>query len=106
MSDVRRHHQRPTARSSSWARAVGVRLTGLLLYVAVVAWSAWQLPTSLPFVVPAAVAGLLLHAMKGRPWLGLILFVILVVGLPALLAPALGVGTFSDFGNWFDSWQW
>ena len=83
-----------------------MRLTGLVLYAAVIAWCVWQLPASLPFVAPAAVAGVILHGVKGRPWLGLLAFVVLVVALPVLLIPALGTGTFSDFADWFDSPQW
>lgn len=105
IADVRRHH--PVGRRPrSWGRAIRVRLAGFALYTAVVAWCAWQLPTSLPFVVPAAGAGLVLHGVKGRPWLGLVAFVVLVVALPVLLLPALGTGTFSDFGTWFEDPQW
>lgn len=61
MSDLLRHSEPTrTGRSRSWVRAVRVRIVGLLLYVAVVAWCAWQLPASLPFVVPAAVTGVFL----------------------------------------------
>ena len=105
MSDVRRHATKPRARSRSWAKAIGVRLVGLVLYAAVIAWCVWQLPTSLPFVVPAAIAGAILHGVKGRPWLGLLSFMVLVVTLPLLLAPALGTGAFSDFADWFDEPQ-
>ena len=78
-------------------RAVWVRLLGLLLYGAAVAWAWWQLPATLPFVVPAAVlGGGVLHVGKGRPWLGLVVFTVVVVAVPLLLWPALGTGTFSD----------
>jgi hypothetical protein len=107
IEDVRRHHgEDRRTRARSWGRAIRVRLVGLLLYAAVAAWCAWQLPTSLPFAVPAAAAGLVLHGVKGRPWLGALAFVVLVVALPKLLFPALGVGTFSDFGSWFEDPQW
>lgn len=86
--------------------AIGVRLVGFALYGAVVAWCAWQLPTTLPFVVPAAVAGVLVHGVKARPWLGLSAFAVVVVALLFLLAPALGSGAFSDLAEWINDPQW
>ncbi len=83
-----------------------MRLVGLALYGAVVAWCAWQLPTTLPFVVPAAAAGVLLHGVRARPWLGLVAFAVLVVALPFLMAPALGTGAFSDLAEWINDPQW
>lgn len=74
-----------------------MRLVGLVLYAAVVAWCAYQLPTSLAFVVPGAVlGGGVLHVWKGRPWLGLLVFTIIVVVVPALLWPSMATGTFAD----------
>lgn len=87
-------------------RAFGIRVVGVALYAGIVAWSAWQLPATLPFVVPAAVAGVALHGVKGRPWWGLLAFVVLVVALPFLLAPALGTGAFSDLADWIDEPHW
>ncbi|NPD06849.1 hypothetical protein HN031_19410 [Nocardioides sp. zg-1308] len=104
MSDVRREQE--VGRSGSWTRAVGVRLVGVALYCGVVAWCAWQLPASLPFVAPAAAGGLVLHGVKGRPWLGMLAFAVLVVVLPVLLAPALGTGAFSDLAEWVNDPQW
>jgi hypothetical protein len=79
------------------ARAIQVRITGALLYCAVVAWCTYQLPTSLPFVVPGAVlGGGILHVWKGRPWLGLMVFTVVVVAVPALLWPSMTTGTFAD----------
>lgn len=79
------------------ARAVRVRLAGAVLYCAVVAWCSYQLPTSLPFVVPGAVlGGGVVHVWKGRPWLGLIVFALIVVAVPALLWPSMATGLFSD----------
>jgi hypothetical protein len=105
IADVRRHSAR-RSRSGSWVHAARVRLLGLALYTAVLVWCAWQLPTSLPFVGPAAAAGLVLHGVRGRPWLGLLGFVVVVVVLPVLLFPALGTGAFSDWGSWFEDPQW
>ncbi len=84
------------------SRSVGLRLGGLLLYSGVVAWAWWQLPQTLPFVVPAAVlGGLGLHVLKGRPWSGLLVFGVVVVVVPVLLWPALGTGTYSDLTDVF-----
>ena len=67
----------------------------LVLYAAAVAWCASQLPTSLAFVVPGAVLGGMLHVWKGRPWLGLLVFTVVVVVVPALFWPSLLTGTFA-----------
>ena len=92
MRDVLRHQPRG-ARS----RAVRVRLVGVALYSGTVVWCADQLPDSLPFVVPGAVlGGGLLHVWRGRPWLGLLVFAVVVVAVPALLWPALLTGTYAD----------
>src|SRR5688572_1229850 len=103
MSDVQRHRaQAPRSRGKAVAHAVQVRIIGALLYCAAVAWCAYQLPTSLPFVVPGAVlGGGILHVWKGRPWLGLIVFTIVVVAVPALLWPSMTTGTFADLTDGF-----
>jgi len=68
-----------------------------MLYTGAVAWAWYQLPQTLPFVVPGAVlGGGILHVLKGRPWLGLAVFTLVVVAVPLLLWPALGTGTFTD----------
>ena len=85
---------------------MGTRVLGVALYAGIVAWCVWQLPATLPFVVPAAVAGLVLHGVRARPWSGLLAFAVLVVVLPFLLAPALGTGAFSDLADWIDEPQW
>ena len=106
IADVRRHGATAAQGGRSFMRALGIRVVGVALYVGIVAWSAWQLPATLPFVVPAAVAGVVLHGIKGRQWWGLVAFVVLVVALPFLLAPALGTGAFSDLADWIDEPQW
>lgn len=79
-----------------------MRFAGLVVYSATVAWAWWQLPATLPFVVPAAVlGGGVLHVVKGRPRLGLLAFTVIVVVVPLLLWPALGTGTFSDLTDGF-----
>ena len=97
MSDIRRHSAKAPSRGRSVARAVQVRLTGIIFYCGVVAWCAYQLPTSLAFVVPGAVlGGGVLHVWKGRPWLGLVVFTLIVVAVPALLWPSMMTGAFAD----------
>ncbi|WP_244928550.1 hypothetical protein [Nocardioides sp. W7] len=97
MRDVLRHQPR-----RSRSHAVRVRLTGLVLYSAVVAWCAYQLPDSLLFVVPGAVlGGGGLHVWRGRPWLGLVVFAIIVVAVPMLLWPSMLTGTYADLRDGF-----
>jgi hypothetical protein len=86
---------------TTWARSrsgrlVRRRILGLLVYPAAVTWCWFQLPTSMVFVVPGAVAGVWLHVVKGRAWLGLAAFVIVVAVLPMILWPSLLTGFFSD----------
>ena len=98
MEDVRRHAGSASAsHAGAFIRALRVRVAGLLLYGAVVAWCAYQLPDTVPFVVPGAVlGGGIVHVWKGRPWLGLSVFAIIVVVVPALLWPSVLTGAFSD----------
>jgi hypothetical protein len=98
MRAVQRHRpQAPRSRGGSLARAIQIRITGAILYCAVVAWCAYELPTSLPFVILGAVlGGGVLHVGKGHPWLGLVVFAIIVVAVPALRWPAMTTGTLAD----------
>lgn len=98
MRDVVRHQRR----RSRIGRAIGIRLTGIMLYSGVVAWCAYQLPDALPFVVPGAVlGGGLLHVWRGRPWLGLLVFAVIVVAVPMLLWPSMLTGTYADLRDGF-----
>jgi len=72
------------------------RISGVLLYAAATWWCAVQLPTSLLFVVPAAVAGTWLHTVKVRPLLGLVAFVVIVGVLPLVFWPSMLTGLFSQ----------
>jgi hypothetical protein len=97
MQDVERYAERSPRRGAALARALRIRLVGLVLYAATVLWCAYQLPTSLPFVVPGAVlGGGVLHVWKGRPWIGLTVFTVIVVVVPMLLWPSMATGTFAD----------
>lgn len=98
MRDVLRHQRS----SSGVGRGLRTRLAGLVLYSAAVAWCAYQLPDTLPFVVPGAVlGGGLLHVWRGRPWLGLLVFAIIVVVVPLLLWPSMLTGTYADLRDGF-----
>lgn len=71
-------------------------LLGLSLYGSLTAWTAWQLPDLLVFEAPAALLALVLHVGKGRPWLALVVFSLLVIVLPPLLGPSLATGWWVD----------
>lgn len=75
-------------------------LIALVLYAAIVVWCAFKLPDALPFMVPGAAAGAYLHAVKGKPWLGAVAALVIVVVVPALLWPSMLTGAFSDLANW------
>ena len=63
----------------------------------VVAWCAYRLPDTLPFVVPGAVlGGGFLHVVRGRAWWGLMVFALIVVAVPLLAWPSLLTGAFED----------
>jgi hypothetical protein len=98
MRDVLRHASTtPASRAGTVIEALRVRVFGVLLYGAVVAWCAYQLPDTVAFVVPGAVlGGGVLHVWKGRPWLGLLVFAIIVVIVPALLWPSVLTGALTD----------
>lgn len=100
MLDVLRHQRTVPSRARSVGRAVRIRVIGLVAYVGVVLWCSSQLPDTLPFVVPGAVmGGGVLHVWKGRPWLGLAAFLVIVVAVPALLWPSMLTGAFFDVTN-------
>ncbi|HET6628083.1 MAG TPA: hypothetical protein VFG63_16970 [Nocardioidaceae bacterium] len=89
-------HRRPSRSASRRGRRLRRLVSGVLIYVALVWWCWLQLPTALLFVVPAAAAGVWLHAVKGRPWLGLIAFVAIVAVVPLVFWPSMLTGLFSD----------
>ena len=47
-------------------------------------------------LVLIALGGGILHVWKGRPWIGLTVFAIIVVVVPALVWPSMATGLFSD----------
>lgn len=85
----------PSRGGFSRLSGAGSRLGGVALYAVIVAWCWWQLPPTLPFVVPAAALGLLLHVWKGQPWLAVIGFALVVGVVPALVWPSMLADAFS-----------
>lgn len=102
IKDVRAN-QKLTGRSSK-SRVVAswlwMRLIGVVGYTATIVWCALKMPASLSFVVPAAVVGLFLHVVKGRPWLGLAAFVLIVVLVPLLFLPSILTGATGRLTDW------
>jgi len=80
-------------RAKSWhAKATddrSTRLVGAVLYAAIVGVTWGLLPKALPFVVPAAALGMVLHAGMRRPWLGFAGFCLLAVVVPAVVFPSM-----------------
>lgn len=89
---------------SSTTRAVGhwawSRIVGLTAYGAVVVWCAFQMPTSLTFVVPGAVIGAYVQVVKGRSWLGALAFVLIVGLLPLIFVPSLLTDALGRLTDW------
>jgi hypothetical protein len=71
------------------ARRVTRRVLGGLAYVGIAAWFAYRIPGSVTFVVPAAVAALWLHAVRGRTILAALFFLVWMVAVPAVLWPSM-----------------
>jgi hypothetical protein len=86
----------PMSHGRSFVRSIGSRTLGLFMYGGIVAWCWYRIPDSLSFVVPGAVVGAALHVIKGRAWLGLLLFFVVVAAVPALFWPAMLTGFVSD----------
>lgn len=88
MANVLRHRG---PRGSGAGRAIGVRLTGLVLYAGIVAWAWYQLPQTLPFVVPVAVVGGgFLHVVRARPWLGMLVLTVILCPCRCCSVPLSG----------------
>lgn len=86
-----------SARAGEFARALWIRVLGLIGYSAVLCWFGWKSPDTLFALVPAAaVGGGILHLWKGRVWLGLAVFLMLTLLIPLLIAPAQVSGFFAD----------
>ena len=98
MKHVLAHQPRPATWGARMRRLRSATFA-VVVYGAVVAWCTFRLPDTLPFVVPGAAAGLFLHAVKGRRWLGFLTAAVIVVAVPALLWPSMLTGAFSDLAN-------
>jgi hypothetical protein len=86
--------RRPTGPSRT-AERVTRRVVGALAYVGIAAWFAYRLPGTVTFVVPAAVAALWLHVVRGRTILAVLFFLVWMVAVPAVFWPSL----LTDLGN-------
>ena len=73
----------------------GTRLAGVLIYAAIAAAAWLLLPESLPFVVPSAAFGMVMHAGMLRPWLAFAGFWVLLVVVPVLFFPTMLTEAFS-----------
>ncbi len=98
IADVTRHQG---GISSKGRTAVRTRLWGLVIYAGIVAWCLFQLPTAAAFVVPAAVAAGVLHVLRGRPFSGAMVFLVIVVVAPTLLWPSMATNVMDDLGSRF-----
>ena len=97
-ADVVRHQR---VLRSGRREAVQTRLWGLFIYGGIVAWCLLQLPTAAVFVVPAAVAAAVLHVVRGRPYVGGVLFLVVVVVAPAMFWPSMATDVMDDLGSLF-----
>jgi hypothetical protein len=70
-------------------------LVGLFVYVGLVAVCAILEAKALVMVLPAALVGMVLHVVRGRPWIGLA-SAILVAGLVGTVAHMFEVPPFDD----------
>ena len=102
IKDVRANQK--LSRRSSKTRHVGswlwTRIIGLAFYAGAVTWCALKMPTSLTFVVPGAVVGCFVHVVKGKPWLGLLAFLLIVALTPLLFWPSMLTDTLARLTNW------
>ncbi|HEY1133073.1 MAG TPA: hypothetical protein VGE77_00720 [Nocardioides sp.] len=81
--------QNQRTRRSRSSRRVATRLWGVPIYGGILAWCLLALPTAAVFVVPAVVVGAVLHVLRGRPIVGGLAFVTVVVVAPALFWPSI-----------------
>ncbi|MDF9716091.1 hypothetical protein INN71_03065 [Nocardioides sp. ChNu-153] len=84
-----------------WSRRARVqtRLWGLLVYGGILAWCLVQLPTAAVFVVPAVAVGAVLHVVRGRPVLGALLFLVILVVAPSLFWQSMLTDTMDSLGS-------
>ena len=74
-------------------------MLGVFVYAALVAWSWFFMPSVFLFVLPGAIVGAYMQTVRARPLLGALLFVAIVVVIPAFLWPAGLTGDFSELSR-------
>ena len=74
-------------------------MVGLIVYGGLVAWSWYFMPSVFLFVLPGAIVGAYMQTVRARPLLGALLFVAIVVFIPAFLWPAGLTGDFSELSR-------
>lgn len=95
-ADIARHNAKAGRRARSLAGSIQSRFIGLVVYAGMVVWSWWFMPTVFLFVLPGAVAGAYLHAIRGRAITGAVVCFTIVVIVPLLLVAAGLTGLFGD----------
>jgi hypothetical protein len=99
VSEIQRHYGKAGRWSEPWGRTFWSRLIGLVVYVGLAVWSWWFMPSAFLFVLPGAIVGAYMQTVRARPVLGAVLFVVIVVVVPALLWPAGLTGDFSELSK-------
>jgi hypothetical protein len=94
LADIRRYGR--ARQSGALRRAVWSRFVGLVVYVGIVAWSWWFMPTVFLFVLPGALVGAYFHVLRGRLITGALACFAIVVVVPLLLVAAGLTGLFAD----------
>ena len=99
LTEIQRYHARAGHWSEPWGRTFWSRFIGLVVYAGIVAWSLAFMPSVVLFVLPGAIVGAYMQTVRARPLLGAVLFILIVVIVPALLWPAGLTGDFSDLSR-------
>ncbi|HEX5987906.1 MAG TPA: hypothetical protein VFY86_15380 [Nocardioides sp.] len=86
--------RRRTNRSRT-TRRLTRRVVAGFAYVGIAAWFAYRMPSTVTFVVPAAVAAVWLHVVRGHAILGALAFLAWMVVVPAVFWPSM----LTDLGN-------
>jgi hypothetical protein len=98
-AEIRRHYSKSGHWAEPWGRSFWSRFIGFVVYAGIVAWSWVFMPSVFLFVLPGALVGAHMQTVRARPLLGALLFVLIVVIVPALLWPAGLTGDFSELSN-------
>jgi hypothetical protein len=97
--EIREHYAQAGHWSEPWGRTIWSRFIGFAVYAGLVAWSWVFMPSVFLFVLPGAIVGAYMQTVRARPVIGAVLFVLIVVVVPALLWPAGLTGDFSDLSR-------